>query len=67
MLGHDPVARSQLITFFLFVFGTPVGMSRSRPWSKRSCSGWPKEKGKQLVSNNHLHYIPMWDRLESLA
>lgn len=49
MLVHDPVARSQLITFFLFVFGTPVGMSRSRPWSKRSCSGWPKEKGKQLV------------------
>lgn len=24
-----------------------TGMSKNRPWSKRSCSGWPKERGKQ--------------------
>lgn len=48
MLSHDLVPEVSWSTF-LFVFGTPIGMSRSRPWFKRSCSGWPKEKGKQLV------------------
>lgn len=30
-------------------FGARTGMSKNRHWSKRSWSGWPKEKGKQPV------------------
>lgn len=45
MTSHDPLPRSLLMTFSLF--WCHAGMSRSRHWSRRSCSAWLKEKEKQ--------------------
>lgn len=37
------------VCWWLSAFDAHTGMSKSRHWSKRSCSAWLKEKGKQPV------------------